>query len=88
MSIEGVEVSSPRVADLALRLHRAGQWDLAQALCLAVDNNRPSFPLRSDADRARLLKAVEAVAGTSPNTLRLALTIGRQKVAKVIEVAS
>ena len=77
MLIEGIDVSSPRVADLALRLHRAGQWDLAQALGLAVDANRLVFQLRSAADRARLLDAVEAVAGDSLNALRLALAKSR-----------
>ena len=62
MLIEGVEVPARGVADLALRLHRAGQADLAQAIGLAVDGNRPAFWLRSSgnrADREAMLRALE-----------------------------
>ena len=77
MLIEGVEVSARQVADLALRLHRTGRGDLAQALGLAVDTNRSTFRLRSNGDRAHLLRAAEAVPGDTLNALRLALAARR-----------
>ena len=76
MLIEGAEVSARQVAGLALRLHRAGQADLAQALGLAVDGNRAVFRFSSDADRARLLRAVETGPGDGLSNLQLALAKG------------
>jgi hypothetical protein len=48
MRVAGIEIPASAVAELAVRLDRAGHSDLAQYIGRAVDNNRPavSFGLR------------------------------------------
>jgi hypothetical protein len=43
MIVAGVEVATAAVAQLALLLHRAGYYDLAQHLGIAVDTNQRRF---------------------------------------------
>ena len=73
MLIEGVWVSARQVAELALRLHRDGHADLAQALGIAVDADQSVFSLKSEGDRRRLLRAAEAIPGETLSELRVTL---------------
>jgi hypothetical protein len=45
MIVAGVDVPASAVAELALRLHQAGELDLAQHVGRAVDNNRAALGL-------------------------------------------
>ena len=47
MRVAGIELPAGAVAELALRLHNAGENDLAQRVGTAVDTNRPTFGFSS-----------------------------------------
>jgi len=72
MLIEGVEVAARHVAALALRLHRAGELDLALTLGFAVDRNRPELRLTLR-NRTALLHALENRSDDDLSELKQAL---------------
>ena len=45
MRVAGIEMPASAVAELAVRLDRAGYFNLAQYIGRAVDNNRPAISL-------------------------------------------
>lgn len=47
MRVVGIELPAAAVADLALRLHYAGESGLAQRAGTAVDRNRPTLAFNS-----------------------------------------
>ena len=46
MKVAGIEMPASAVAELAVRLDRAGHLGLAQHIGRAVDNNRPAVSLK------------------------------------------
>ncbi len=56
--VVGIQVGSAGVADLALLLHRAGQWQLAQHVGWAVDRNRTDLTL-TRSEQASVLRVLK-----------------------------